>query len=73
MKRLIVIVLIITFVFVTGCGDPMVINIGVKKADGTGFEQREITFDTYGLFNKDEKMNPEVKYNLIMGNIIFRK
>jgi hypothetical protein len=41
----------------SGCGD-------TKQIDG-------ITYDTYGLFNESNKRNPDIHYNLIMGNVIW--
>lgn len=45
-----------SFSFV-GCGDQKTIN--------------GITYDTYGVFNKGEKMNPDIRYQIIVGNVIW--
>jgi len=41
----------------TGCGD-------TKKIDG-------ITYDTYGILNKGENRNTEIKYRIVIGNIVW--
>ena len=41
----------------SGCGD-------VKTIDG-------LTYDTYGLINESEKRNPDIEYELIIGNIVW--
>ena len=41
----------------TGCGE-------TKRIDN-------VTYDTYGLFNKDDKRNPNVEYKIIVGNIVW--
>jgi len=54
--------ILLTFIFictiftVSGCGNTMEIN--------------GVTYDTYGLFNKDEKKNDEIQYELVWENII---
>ena len=40
-----------------GCGNTKVID-GVE-------------YDTYGLFNEGDKMNPDIKYSIIKGNVIW--
>jgi hypothetical protein len=58
LKKFVIAVLIMSFVSATaGCGD-------TKRIDG-------ITYDTYGLINKDEKRNPDIKYRLIIGNVVW--
>jgi len=44
-------------VSLAGCGNTKVID-GVE-------------YDTYGLFDKDEKKNPNIQYELVWGNIIW--
>jgi hypothetical protein len=41
----------------TGCGDTKVID-GVE-------------YDTYGLFDESDKRNPNIKYELIVGNVVW--
>ena len=41
----------------TGCGDTKVIK-GVR-------------YDTYGLFNKDDKQNENIEYQVIVGNVVW--
>lgn len=48
-----------------GCGSSMTLDVPTK----TG--KRSVTIGTYGLFNKDEQMNPNVKYRVIIGNVIW--
>jgi len=57
MKKLIAIVVILSFIFISGCGD-------TKHIDG-------YTYDTYGLINKGEKYNPDIEYAIIVGNVIW--
>jgi len=58
LKKFVIAVLIMSFVTVTsGCGD-------VKNIEGT-------TYDTYGLINKDENKNPNIKYRIVIGNIVW--
>ena len=57
LKKFVIAVLIMSFVSITGCGD-------TKRIDG-------ITYDTYGLLNKNEKRNPNIKYRIIIGNIVW--
>jgi len=57
LKKFVIAILIMSFVSVTGCGD-------TKRIDG-------ITYDTYGLINKSEKRNPDIKYRLIIGNVVW--
>jgi hypothetical protein len=44
-------------VFTLGCGNQKTID--------------NITYDTYGLFNKSEKMNPDIEYEIIVGNVVW--
>ena len=41
----------------SGCGDTKVIN--------------NVEYDTYGLLNKKDNRNPNIKYRLIIGNIVW--
>jgi len=43
--------------FLSGCGD-------TKKING-------ITYDTYGLLSESNKKNPNIRYELILGNVIW--
>ena len=40
-----------------GCANP-------KTIDG-------ITYDTYGLANKDQVMNPDIEYKIVFGNVVW--
>jgi len=55
MKKLITI-LIILIIFI-GCSDS-------KTIDG-------ITYQPYGLLNKEEKRDPNIEYNLVFGNLVW--
>ena len=58
MKRVMSIILIAVFLLtVSGCGSNKVIN-GVE-------------YETYGLFNKDDVRKEGVRYQLIMGNVVW--
>lgn len=58
MKRFIALFLIITFtLFILGCGDTKVIN-------GT-------EYDTYGIANSNEIKNKDIKYRVIIGNVVW--
>lgn len=58
LKKFVIAVLIMSFVTATsGCGDTKVIQ-------GT-------EYDTYGLINKKENKNPDIKYKIIIGNIVW--
>ena len=58
MRKVITLITLIAFALaVTGCSDRKVI-------DG-------VDYDTYGLFNQDDKKNPEIEYNLVWGNLIW--
>lgn len=55
MKKTISIILILSlFILVSGCGNTKVID---------NFE-----YDTYGLFNGNDKRNSDIEYRLIIGN-----
>ncbi len=55
MKKLVCVLL--TAIALAGCGDPKTI---------CGRE-----YPTYGLFDKEERRDPNVKYELVMGNVIW--
>jgi len=58
MKKILASIMIVVFLsLAAGCGDTKTIK-GVE-------------YDTYGLFNKDDNRNPDVKYRLVIGNIIW--
>jgi len=58
MKRIISVILIISFLTVfCSCGNTKII-------DG-------IEYDTYGLLSKGESCNPDIKYKVIIGNIVW--
>lgn len=61
MKRIVsmlmVIVFLVTSMSIIGCGD-------TKSINGK-------TYDTYGLFNKDDKRNSDIEYEIIYGNIVW--
>lgn len=52
-----VLVLLLCLSFLSGCADTKVID--------------NVEYDTYGLFSKDEKMNLNIQYELVWGNIIW--
>lgn len=59
-KKILTVFTILCFVcmmFVAGCGDRKVID-GVE-------------YDTYGFINKDEKKNPDIQYEMIIGNVVW--
>lgn len=56
-KYLIVATLIICIGYLSGCGDAKVINGKY--------------YDTYGLLNKEENRDPDIKYRVIMGNVLW--
>ena len=56
-KKIFIIAMVTLFLLTTiSCGNTKKIN--------------DVTYDTYGLINKDDKKNPNIKYRLIIGNII---
>jgi len=57
-RKFIGVMLIVILVFgMVACGDTKVIE--------------GIEYDTYGLINKNDNRNPDVKYKIIIGNIIW--
>jgi len=51
-------VLIFCFmIMMAGCGNTKIID---------GYE-----YDTYGLINRSEKRNPDIRYELIVGNVVW--
>jgi len=56
MKKLLTATLLAATLLLTGCAKPKEIN--------------GVTYDTYGLLNKDEKMNPNIQYEMSTGAII---
>ena len=57
-KRIALILILIFFVtYLSGCGDKKVIN--------------NVKYDTYGLYNENEKRNPDIEYKIIIGNIVW--
>jgi len=59
MRKFIAIMIIICFVTLT-----MMSCSSDKRIDG-------VTYETYGLLNKDEIRNPDIQYKLVWGNIIW--
>jgi hypothetical protein len=58
MKKATAIFIVLVFaVMVSGCGDPKVIH-GVE-------------YETYGLFNKEDSRSPDIKYKVIIGNVVW--
>ena len=58
MKKFISMILIFIFcVFMSGCGD-------VKTING-------VTYDTYGIISYVSDKNPDIKYKVIAGNVIW--
>jgi len=57
MKRIIATLLIVATLGLTACGNDMV--IGGKN------------YSTYGLINADQEKDPNIKYKVIVGNIIW--
>ena len=57
MKTIIILVCVFFLLFTIACGNNKIIN---------GKE-----YETYGLINKDEVRNPNIKYKPIWGNIIW--
>lgn len=58
MKRFVAALTLTAFLgVVSGCGDTKVID-GVE-------------YDTYGLLNEDTKKNPNIQYELIVGNLVW--
>uniref|UniRef100_A0A6M3LMX0 Lipoprotein n=1 Tax=viral metagenome TaxID=1070528 RepID=A0A6M3LMX0_9ZZZZ len=67
LKKTISALLVISFLFVFACGNTMVLDVPAKTTTG----YKTATIGTYGLINKDDDMNPNVKYRLIVGNFIW--
>lgn len=57
MKKTFIILFCLIFCFMVGCGDTKIIN---------GKE-----YDTYGLIDEKDKKNPNIKYELIVGNLVW--
>lgn len=58
MKKFINALIVVSMLtMVSACGD-------TKTIDGA-------TYDTYGLFTENSKKNPKIKYELIVGNVIW--
>ncbi len=58
MKKVVSIILILMLIIIlTGCGDSKYIN--------------GIEYDTYGLLNKGDSRNPDIRYRMIVGNVIW--
>lgn len=53
---LLVIIIFLASIILSGCGN-------IKTIDN-------VTYDTYGLINEDEKKNPNIEYKVIWGNIV---
>ena len=58
--------MVMCLVMFTSCGNVKTLN---KTTDKGTVES--ITYDTYGFLNKSNKENPNVRYELIIGNIIW--
>lgn len=72
MKKFISVLTMLCFVFMitfslTGCGDTKRISLKDPK---TG-EVTSNVYDTYGFFNKNSKENPNIQYEIILGNVIW--
>lgn len=59
MKKPVALIVVLTMLAMTciSCGDN-------KKIDGT-------TYSTYGIINKSEMYNPDIKYRIVMGNVVW--
>ncbi len=66
-KKIMSILLVISFLFVFGCGDSKVIKVPGNTTTGYKY----VEFDTYGLFNQNDKKNPKIRYRLIIGNVVW--
>ena len=69
--ELIIVVLLLTIIIAPfglvcmgGCGDDKSVCIG---EDGTDCH----TFEQYGLFDEGDKRNPNVEYDVVIGNVIW--
>lgn len=57
-NKVIASILILVFmVFAVGCGQPKSIN--------------GVTYDTYGVLNADTHKNPNIKYEISVGNVVW--
>ena len=56
-KYLIAIILIICIGYLSSCGDAKIINGKY--------------YTTYGVLNKEEYRDPDIKYKIIMGNVLW--
>lgn len=65
-----VLMLLVMAITLSGCGDTKTIVTPVSYEKGV-VQQVPITYDTYGLFNKEDKRNPNVEYRIIIGNIVW--
>ena len=57
MKKVLLIGLIIGALAFSGCAQRKTID--------------NVTYDTYGLFNEDSKQNPNVEYDISVGNVVW--
>ena len=57
MKKVVIWFLVISCLSLGGCAD-------MKTLDG-------VVYDTCGLFNQDEKKNPDIQYEIVWGNVIW--
>lgn len=69
-KFVAVLTLLMMLVTLSGCGDTKSIMTPVAVKNGVQ-QVMPITYDTYGLFNKEDKRNPAVEYRIIIGNIVW--
>jgi hypothetical protein len=67
-KKIISTLSIICFLSVFGCGDTKVLQVADNN---TVPGYRNVEFNTYGLFNKNDEKNPNVKYRLVIGNVVW--
>ena len=53
----------------------MVLIVAILATSFTGCSQRKnidgVTYDTYGLFTENKKANPNIEYELSVGNVIW--
>lgn len=66
-KRIVSVILILLLLLMTACGDSKILNVPAKT--NTGYTNVEI--GTYGLFNEGEEKNENVRYHIIIGNVIW--
>ena len=67
MKKILSVLLVISFLFVFGCGDSKIIKIPSNTTTGNN----NVEFGTYGLFNQNDNKNPKIRYRIIIGNIVW--